>query len=100
MRVIARSTLVRFWEEHPETQASLIHWLSVAKDAEWKSPLDAQAAFSKAVALNKERVRYEVAGGNYRLVVAFDFNRLIAFIKFIGTHEEYDSVDALTVSLF
>jgi HTH-type transcriptional regulator / antitoxin HigA len=50
--------------------------------------------------LNRERVRFEVAGGNYRLVVAFDFLRQIAFVKFIGTHAEYDRIDALTVSQF
>ncbi len=54
----------------------------------------------KCKALNRERVKFEVAGGNYRLVVAFDFRRQAAFVKFIGTHAEYDRVDALTVSLF
>jgi mRNA interferase HigB len=100
MRIIARSSLVRFWERHPETKASLLHWLSIAREAQWATPQDAQTAFSKAVVLNGERVRYEVAGGNYRLVVAFDFRRLIAFVKFIGTHDEYDAIDALTVSRF
>jgi mRNA-degrading endonuclease HigB of HigAB toxin-antitoxin module len=46
------------------------------------------------------RVRYEVAGGNYRLIVAFDFRRQIAFVKFIGTHAEYDAIDPLTVSQY
>jgi mRNA interferase HigB len=50
--------------------------------------------------LNGERARFEIAGGNFRLIVAFDFGRSIAFIKFIGTHAEYDRIDALTVSLF
>ena len=50
--------------------------------------------------LNSERVRFEVAGGNYRLVAAFDFRRQIAFVKFIGTHAEYDRIDALKVSQF
>ena len=50
--------------------------------------------------LNRERVRFEVAGGNYRLVAAFDFRRQIAFVKFIGTHAEYDRIDALKVSQF
>jgi mRNA interferase HigB len=59
-----------------------------------------QLSFSKAKVLNGERVRFEVAGGDYRMVVAFDFHRGIAFIKFIGTHAEYDRVDALTVSRF
>jgi mRNA interferase HigB len=50
--------------------------------------------------LNGERVRFEVAGGDYRLVAAFDFGRQAAFVKFIGTHAEYDKIDALIVSLF
>jgi mRNA interferase HigB len=50
--------------------------------------------------LNGERVRFEIAGGNFRMIVAFDFRRSIAFVKFIGTHAEYDRVDTLTVSLF
>jgi mRNA interferase HigB len=50
--------------------------------------------------LNRERVRFEVTGGHYRLVAAFDFRRQIAFVKFIGTHAEYDRIDALTISQF
>ena len=100
MRLIARNTLVTFWEKHPETKASLTHWQLVAKSSDWQSVNDVQAAFSKAKALNGERVRFEVAGGDYRMIVAFDFRRLIAFVKFIGTHSEYDRVNALTVNLF
>ncbi len=100
MRVIARNTLVAFWEKHPETRASLNHWLSVAKAASWSSVAEAQPGFSKAKALNGERIRFEVVGGDYRLIVAFDFRRSIAFVKFIGTHAEYDRIDALTVSKF
>ncbi len=100
MRIIARSTLVTFWEKHPETKASLTHWQNVAKAADWHSANDVQAAYSKAKALNGERVRFEVSGGDYRLIVAFDFRRGIAFVKFIGTHAEYDRINALTVTLF
>jgi mRNA interferase HigB len=100
MRLIARSTLVEFGERHPETKASLAHWVSVAKSVAWQSTSEVQASFSKAKVLNGERVRFEVAGGDYRMVVAFDFLRGIAFIKFIGTHAECDRIDALTVSRF
>lgn len=100
MRVIARSTLAMFAQRHPSTRASLAHWLAVTKTAGWTSVAEVQAAFSKAKALNGERVRFEVSGGDYRLIVAFDFSRQIAFIKFLGTHAEYDGVDALTVSIF
>jgi mRNA interferase HigB len=100
MRLIARSTLVEFAEKHPETKASLAHWVSVARSATWTNANEVQASFSKAKVLNGERVRFEVAGGDYRMIVAFDFRRSIAFIKFVGTHADYDRIDALTVSLF
>jgi mRNA interferase HigB len=100
MRIIARNKLIAFWSKHPTTEASLRHWHEVAGAAGWQSSLDVVADFSKAKSLNGERVRFEVAGGDYRMVVAFDCKRLIAFIKFVGTHAEYDKIDALTVSLF
>ncbi|MGF1548994.1 MAG: type II toxin-antitoxin system HigB family toxin [Sphingomonadaceae bacterium] len=100
MRLIARSTLAAFWEKHPATRASLLHWIGVVKAAEWKNAAEVQAGFSKAKALGGDRVRFEVAGGDYRMIVAFDFRRGIAFVKFIGTHAEYDRIDALTVKLF
>ncbi|RJF78803.1 type II toxin-antitoxin system HigB family toxin [Rhodopseudomonas palustris] len=59
-----------------------------------------QRAAPKSKVLNRERVRFENAGGNFRLIAAFDFRRQVAFVKFIGTHAEYDRVDALTVSQF
>jgi mRNA interferase HigB len=98
MRVIARSVLVGFWGKHPETKVSLERWCKLTKAAHWTATDDVQKAAPKAKILNRERVRFEVAGGNYRLVVAFDFRRQIAFVKFIGTHADYDGIDALTVS--
>jgi mRNA interferase HigB len=100
MRIVSRRTLVDFWEEHPETKAALTHWLNVAKAADWKSIDAVIQTFPKAKGLNRERVRFEVAGGNYRMIVAFDFQRSSAFIKFVGTHAQYDRIDALTVSRF
>ena len=100
MRVIAWSTLVAFQKAHPETKASLTRWYALTKAANWSSMDELKAAFSSAVILNAERARFEVAGGNYRLIAAYDFRRKIAFVKFIGTHAEYDRIDALTVSQF
>jgi len=100
MRLIARGTVVAFAAKHPETRASLSHWVGIAKAAEWANTGEVQQSFSEAKVLNGERVRFDVAGGDYRMIVAFDFRRGIAFIKFIGTHAEYDRVDALTVSQY
>jgi mRNA interferase HigB len=100
VRVIARNTLVDFWTANPAAAASLGHWLRLAKSASWSDPAAVLRDFSKAKALNGESVRFEVAGGDFRMIVAFDFPRQIAFIKFVGTHAQYDRVDALTVSQF
>jgi len=100
MRVIARNSLVAFWTRHPETKVSLERWFSLTKTAHWTSTDDIQTVAPKAKVLNRERVRFEIAGGNYRLIAAFDFRRQIAFVKFVGTHAEYDRIDALTVSQF
>ncbi len=56
--------------------------------------------FAKAKRLNRERVRFEITGGSYRIVVAFDLRRQTAFVKFIGTHDDYDKIDAKTLSKF
>ncbi|MGB8401126.1 type II toxin-antitoxin system HigB family toxin [Bradyrhizobium sp.] len=84
---------------HPEAKVSLERWHTIVRAAQWASTDEVQMAAPKAKVLNRERVRFEVAGGNYRLVAAFDFRRL-AFVKFIGTHAEYDRIDALKVSQF
>jgi mRNA interferase HigB len=100
MRVIARNVLVAFWGDHPETTVSLERWLMLVRAAHWTSTDEIQKAAPKAKVLNRERVRFEIAGGNYRLVAAFDFRRQITFVKFIGSHAAYDRIDALTVSQF
>ena len=100
MRIIANSTLTKFARRHPETRASLNAWLTIARDAQWTSMSDVQDAFPKSKVLNGERARFEVAGGNYRLVVAIKFRSRLCFIKFIGTHAEYDRIDALTVAQY
>jgi mRNA interferase HigB len=99
MRVIAQNTLVEYWEKHPDVKTSLMHWYHLAKVARWEQTQDVLGTFSKAKVLNAERVRFEIGGGDYRLIVAFDFRRQIAFVKFLGTHAEYDRVNALEVSL-
>ena len=61
---------------------------------------DVQITVPGAVALNGERARFEIAGGNFRLIASFSFKHQIAFIKFIGTHAEYDKIDALTIARY
>jgi mRNA interferase HigB len=100
MRLIARSVLLAYSELHPETAVSLERWYRLIRAAAWTSMDDVRRTVPKAKVLNRDRARFEVAGGNYRLIASFDFRRQIVFIKFLGTHAEYDAVDALTVTKY
>jgi len=100
MRLIARSTVVEYAAKYPATAAALAHWLTVVKAATWQNMSEAANAFSRAKSVSGDRIRYDFVGGDYRMIVAFDFGHQIAFVKFIGTHAEYDKIDAATVSLF
>ena len=100
MRIIARNTLTRFNEKYPAIKTSLERWYQIAKAAKWETPLEVAAFFPKAKVVSESRVRFEIQGGNFRMVVAFDFGHGIAFIKFISTHAEYDKIDATQVNLF
>jgi len=100
MRIIAWSTLEAYAEVHPETKVTLTRWRTLVKAARWASMDDVRQAAPNATVLNAQRVRFEIAGGNYRLIVMIHFRRQIVFVNFIGTHAEYDKVDALTVSQF
>src|SRR4051812_37564506 len=100
MRIIAERTLRQFWVKHPQTRKPLEAWIAQTRKAAWVSTLEVCQTFASAKALNGERVRFEVAGGNYRLIVAFDFERPIAFVKFLGTHTDYDRIDPFPFSQF
>lgn len=88
---------MEFSAKNPSAKKSIEHWWSIANGANWSTPLEAAAPFSKAKVLNSERVRYEIAGGNYRLVVSFKFSSQVGYVRFIGSHADYDKINALTV---
>ena len=100
MRLIAWKVLCAYAERHPEAKVSLERWRTLIKAAKWNSMDDVRAVAPNAKILNGRRARFEIAGGNYRMIVAFNFAKGIAFVKFIGTHAEYDRIDALKVALF
>ena len=95
-----RHVLLAYARVHAETAIPLERWYRLVKAANWTSMDDIRHAAPKSKVLNRDRVRFNVAGGNYRLIAAFDFRRQIVFVKFIGTHAEYDAIDALTVARF
>lgn len=82
------------------TETALRLWLAVARAAEWRSMAEVQARWVKAKVLNSELVLFEIAGGDYRMICAMQFRAGICWVKFLGTHAQYDRVDALTVDEF
>ena len=96
MRIVARRTLQGFWTDrrHRDAEQPLRAWFTEAKRAVWRTPADIQAAHRNASFLGKNRVVFNIAGNKYRLVVAVKYSAQIVFIRFVGTHEQYDAVDA------
>jgi mRNA interferase HigB len=97
MRVIAQRTLRRFWKRHAEAERPLRAWHQDAITARWSSPGDIKARYANASIINAERAVFNIHGNDYRLVAAVNYDLQIVFIKFVGTHAEYDRVDAATV---
>ena len=97
MRVIALKTLRDFWEQHPDTQSALQAWYHDARRAEWKTPADIKAVYRNASIVGHNRVVFNIKGNQYRLIVAIQYSFSIVYVRFVGTHREYDKVDATQI---
>jgi mRNA interferase HigB len=100
MRVIAKRTLRQFWESAPQyadAKGPLDAWYVEARKAHWRTPQDIKAQFRHASILRNHRVVFNIGGNKYRLIVAVDYQRQVLFIRFIGTHAQYDTIDAEVV---
>lgn len=102
MRIVAISTLREFWEqpEYENSKGALDAWYREAKQAEWDSPADIKAQHGNASILKGGRVVFNISGNKYRLVVSINFTTKTVFIKFIGTHSQYDNINAETYDEF
>ena len=96
-RIFAKSTLRKFWEKHADSEQYLKTWYDTALNSAWKTPQDIKNEFAKSSILKNGRVIFNIKGNKYRLVVRFNFEKQWAFIRFIGTHEEYDRIDANSI---
>jgi mRNA interferase HigB len=97
MKVIAVSTLRLFWRRHPDAEQPLKSWYDEAKHAMWTTPQDIRNHYASASFVGRNRVVFNIKGNDYRLVVAVAYRFQAIYIKFIGTHVEYDRIDAATV---
>jgi mRNA interferase HigB len=94
MRVIAKKILREFWEKKTDSEGQLKTWYKEASKAIWISPIDIKTEYPRASILKRGRVVFNICGNKYRLVVQINYLRKWAFIRFIGTHREYDKIDA------
>lgn len=96
-RIVAKSTLREFWERHADSEQYLKTWYDTAKSAKWSTPNDVKQTYVSASILKDGRVVFNIKGNSYRLIVKFSYGKQWAFIRFVGTHDEYDKIDANTV---
>ena len=97
MRVVAKRTLRIYWERKPRAEQPLKAWYAIATKADWATPADVKAAYGNASIVGGDRVVFNIGGNRYRLIVRFDYANRIGFVRFVGTHAEYDAVDAASV---
>lgn len=97
MRIISRKTLREFGEKYPNAQQPLQAWYHDAKQANWKTPADIKNAYRNASILPNNRVVFNIKGNDYRLVVVVQYQFGIVYIRFLGTHAEYDRIDAAAI---
>jgi len=97
MKIISVKTLKEFWAVHPDAEQSLKAWHDEVLQAEWKMPSDIKAQYRNASILKNRRVVFNIKGNDYRLIVSIAYLRGWVYVKFIGTHKEYDAIDAESI---
>jgi mRNA interferase HigB len=97
MRIISRKKLREFWEQHPDARASLESWFVDVKQADWETTNDIKTIYRNASFIANNRVVFNIKGNKYRLVIAIQYTLRIVYIRFVGTHQEYDVIDVKNI---
>ncbi|MBW6472349.1 MAG: type II toxin-antitoxin system HigB family toxin [Anaerolineaceae bacterium] len=97
MRIISRRILREFWEKHPDASVPLQAWFRDVEQANWKTPADIKAIHKNASFVAKNRVVFNIKGNHYRIVVVVVYQHGVVYIRFVGTHSEYDMIDVTTI---
>lgn len=94
MRIITKRTLREFWERHPDARKPLLDWCKVVERADWEAPHRVRERYPSASIIPGNRVVFNIKGNTYRLVVKINYAYRMVYIRFIGTHAEYNAIDA------
>ena len=97
MRIIARSKIIEYYNEHPYSETALEDWYQKVKKAEWTCFADMKQMFNSVDNVGNQHYIFNIRGNNYRLIVVIKFTIKTVLIRFIGTHAEYDSIDAKNI---
>lgn len=97
MRILSKKPLREFWAKHPDAEQPLKAWWAEAKHATWHNPTEIKQRYPSARIIGERRIVFNIGGGTYRLVVKVNYAYGQVFVRFIGTHEEYDRIDVETV---
>lgn len=100
MRIIAKNTLKDFWEKQPDSEIGLLSWYDKMSKTNYEKPQDVILDFKGADFVGNERIVFNIARNKYRLIASFNYPFSACWIKFIGTHKEYDRVDAKNVEYY
>jgi mRNA interferase HigB len=99
VRIISKKYLVQFWELHRESEQPLKAWYDEAVKANWRSPQEIKEQYRSASFIANNRVVFNIKGNDYRLIVAIAYRFGALYIKFIGSHAEYDRINAKTINM-
>ncbi len=97
MHIVSLKALRLFWEKHPDAEQPLRAWYLIAKRAQWHTPTDIKAEYGTASIIGNHRVVFNIKGNDYRLVVLVAYRKGRLFIRFVGTHAEYNRINAETI---
>jgi mRNA interferase HigB len=97
LRIIAKKTLRDFWQKHPDCEQQLKAWHQEVEKAKWKGPKDIKLEYPSASFLQDNRVVFNIKGNHYRLIVRINYAYQMVWIRFIGTHAQYDKTDATSI---
>ena len=97
MRVISRKILREFWEKHTDARQSLQAWFTDVKHANWKRPSDIKSIYQTASFISNNRVVFNIKGNKYRVIIVIEYYFGAVYIRFVGTHQEYDRINAETI---
>ena len=99
VRIISIASLKRFWEARNQAEQPLRAWVDEVSKAQWKTPQNIKDKYRTADFLSNNRVVFDIKGNHYRLIVAVAYRFQAVYIKFVGTHAEYDKINANTVEM-